>query len=60
MNERKFIVDLWDLLCGNDDNITQEEFKEKYDDFLVQCDTDGIEISDGEGNEWRLNLTKVN
>ena len=57
MNEKDFLRDLWDLMRGNTIYITQDEFKKKYDDLLVQCD-ESIRLAD-EHNEWRLSLQKV-
>lgn len=57
MNEKDFLRDLWDLMRGNTIYITQDEFKKKYDDLLVQCD-ESIRLAD-EHNEWHLALQKV-
>lgn len=57
MNEKEFLRDLWDLMRGNTIYITQDEFKKKYDDLLVECD-DSIELAD-DHSEWRLSLQKV-
>lgn len=60
MNEFEFINDVWDVLLGNTHFCTQEQFAEKYRDFIVEvdCDAKYIRIMD-DHNEWRLMLQKV-
>ncbi len=57
MNEKEFMTDLWDVLRGNTDYCTLEEFRKKYDNFFVECD-EQIVLED-EHNEWHLTLQKV-
>lgn len=60
MNERQFMQDVYDVLCGNTQYITQEQFSEKYHDLFVEinCDNGEIKLSD-DHNEWRLQLQKI-
>lgn len=57
MNEKQFMTDLWDVLRGNTDYITLEQFKNKYDSLFVECDND-IKLAD-DHNEWHLSLRKT-
>lgn len=60
MNENDFIRDLWDVIQGNIQYITQEQFIKKYrklfDEYYLDDNT--ITLSD-KHNEWRLTLQKV-
>lgn len=60
MNEKEFMQDLWDVLRGNTQYITQEKFTEQYDDLFVEvdCDKGEIKLTDGH-NEWVLSVRKV-
>lgn len=60
MDERQFMQDLWDVLRGNTDYITPEQFRKKYDDLFVEvdCEENNIRIMD-EHNEWYLRLQKT-
>lgn len=57
MDKNEFMRDLWDVLRGNTEYITLEQFREKYDEFLVECD-EGIRMAD-DHNEWLLSLQHV-
>lgn len=60
MNEKQFIQDVWDVLCGNTEYITQEQFVAKYRDFFVYADGEErtIHLAD-DHNEWHIFLQKV-
>lgn len=60
MDEREFINDVWDLLCGNTHFCTTEQAREKYLDLLVEveCREHYITLRD-DHNEWRLSLQKT-
>lgn len=60
MNEKQFILDLWDVMRGNTEYITQEEFNKKYEEIIVDLDTKDrtIRLMDNH-NEWQLSLQKV-
>lgn len=60
MEEKQFMIDLWDILAGNDEYCTIEQFKEKYDHLRVDGLSDGntIRFAD-DHNEWHLTLQKV-
>lgn len=58
MNEKDFLRDLWDLMRGNTEYITQEQFVKKYDELLIQCDAPEIQMGDNH-NTWRLLLQKT-
>lgn len=60
MDEKEFILDVWDVLNGNTQYITQERFIQKYKELFLDMDSEQktINLSD-EHNEWRLLLQKV-
>ena len=60
MDEKAFIRDMWDVLCGNTQYITQEQFVARYRDYFVyaDCDERTIHLAD-DHNEWHINLQKV-
>lgn len=60
MNEKDFMNDLWDVLRGNTDNMTVEQFRSKYDSLFTEVDSNenAIRMADGH-NEWRLMLQKT-
>ena len=60
MEEKEFLQDLFDLMCGNTNYITLEQFREKYDGYIVEmdCEANRIRMMD-DHNEWHLNLQKV-
>lgn len=60
MNEKQFLSDLWDLMCGYTEYITQEQFKAKYFDYFVGINhvRGSITLTD-DHNAWRLNLQKI-
>lgn len=55
MDEKEFINDVWDVLMGNTEYITQQQFAEKYPDMLY-VDSEDKAIVLGEG--YTLKLTK--
>jgi len=57
MDEKQFMVDLWDVLCGNTEYCTLEQFRAKYDELFVELDNN-IRLMD-DNNEWQLGLQKV-
>lgn len=60
MNEKEFIQDVWDVLMGNTQYITAEQFREKYEDLFVQVDLDTKSISlYNDNEEWLLSLQKT-
>lgn len=60
MNKKQFMQDVWDVLMGNTEYITQEQFAEKYEDTLIELDcTRGIIELGDDHNEWQLTLQKV-
>ena len=60
MDEKAFIRDMWDVLCGNTQYITQEQFIARYRDYFVyaDCDERTIHLAD-DHNEWRIFLQKT-
>ena len=60
MNEKQFIQDLWDMLNGYSQYITQEQFAKKYSELCVYADGEEgtIHLAD-DHNEWHINLQKV-
>lgn len=60
MNKKQFMQDVWDVLMGNTEYITQERFAEKYKDMFIELDcTRGIIKLADDHNEWQLTLQKV-
>jgi hypothetical protein len=60
MDEKEFIMNVWDLLAGNSQYITIDEAREKYRDLLVDVDcSEGFITLRDDHNEWRLSLQKV-
>ena len=60
INEHQFMVDLWDVLAGNDDYCTLEKFREKYDALRLDglSEENTIRFADN-NNEWHLTFKKV-
>lgn len=63
MDENQFMVDLWDVLSGNDEYCTLEQFRARYDELRVDMDEDThgrpcIRFMD-DNNEWHLTFLKV-
>ena len=60
MNKIQFISDLWDVLSGNTEYITLEQFKEKYDRLFVECDDHILLLDEEDNSEWHLEVRRVN
>ena len=60
MDEKQFIQDLWDLMCGHTEYITQEQFTKKYFDYFVGVNRNRgyISLMD-DHNDWRFTLQKT-
>lgn len=61
MDEKQFIIDLWDVIRGNTQYITVEGFQTKYKELIVEPfpdDGNSIRLMD-DHNEWLLRLQKV-
>lgn len=60
MNEKEFMNDVWDVLVGNTNLITQAKFLKKYIWYFeeIDCEKNSIIITDDK-SEWKLSLTKV-
>ena len=60
MDDKQFINDLWDVLRGNTEHITLEQFRKKYDGLFVEVDGEDnhIRMMD-DHNEWQLGIQKV-
>ena len=60
MKENEFLQDLWDLMCGYTEYITQKQFTEKYKDYIVGVNRKRGFISlDDDHCGWNLSLQKV-
>ena len=60
MNEKQFIQDLWDLMNGYTEYITQEQFTKKYFDYFVGVNRNRgyISLMD-DHNDWIFTLQKT-
>ena len=58
MNEKEFLKDIYDVLMGNTDYITQKQFAEKYKDLDFECDFPELRIRSN-NEEWLLLLQKT-
>lgn len=60
MTENTFITDLWDVLRGNTEEITIDEFRSKYDELLIDAGSEEATIRLGDDrHEWWLSLRKI-
>ena len=58
MNEKELLRDIYDVLMGNSEYITREQFLEKYKDYDFVCDHPYLRIMHEKG-EWTLTLSQI-